>query len=140
MTCKKEECSQNVPFCHLFVRETFRVPEEMLLFPKFFPANIKHRLHIIDNDTGKELNPVLNKPLVSQTFKPNKVGSYVKVSPAVCSLVLIKPNVANSPNCLDYVVTLCMNNIFLVFSNMWNANILNIFFPTAQVNHLFLVP
>lgn len=57
----------------------------MLLFPKFFPANVRHRLHIIDNDTGKELNPVLNKPLVSRLFKPNKVGSYVKVSPAVCS-------------------------------------------------------
>lgn len=71
-------------FIHIFSRETFRVHEQMLLFPKFFPANIKHRLHIIDNDTGQELNPVLNKPLVSQLFKPNKVASFVKVSSDVC--------------------------------------------------------
>lgn len=60
--------------------------EEMLLFPKFFPVSIKHRLHIVDNDTGKELNPVLNKPLVSKPFKPNKVGDFVVIR---CTLELL---------------------------------------------------
>ncbi|XP_035534773.1 androglobin [Morone saxatilis] len=65
----------------LVFREVFLVPKEMLLLPKVYSPIPNCLLHIINNDTGEELDMVLNK-VATHVYKPNKLG-YTFVAEAV---------------------------------------------------------
>ncbi|XP_023262820.1 androglobin [Seriola lalandi dorsalis] len=65
----------------LVFREVFLVPQEMLLVPKVYSPIPNCLLHIINNDTGEELNMVFNK-LATHIYQPNKLG-YTFVAEAV---------------------------------------------------------
>lgn len=53
-------------------REVFLVHKEMLLAPKVYSPFPNSLLHIIDNDTGEELDMVFNKA-ATLVYQPNKV-------------------------------------------------------------------
>ncbi|XP_029352950.1 androglobin [Echeneis naucrates] len=57
----------------LVFREVFVVPKEMLLIPKVYSPIQNCQLYIINNDTGKELEMVFNKP-AAHVYQPNKLG------------------------------------------------------------------
>lgn len=62
-------------FCCMW-REIFLVPKEMLLVPKVYSPIPNCLLHVINNDTGEELDMVFNK-LATHVYQPNKVcGCY----------------------------------------------------------------
>ncbi|XP_038583723.1 androglobin [Micropterus salmoides] len=65
----------------LVFREVFLVPKEMLLVPKVYCPIPNCLLHIVNNDTGKELDMVFNKAAPS-VYQPNKLG-YTFVAEAV---------------------------------------------------------
>ncbi|XP_041814551.1 androglobin isoform X2 [Chelmon rostratus] len=65
----------------LVFREVFMVPEEMLLVPKVYSPIPNCLLHVINNDTGEELDMVFNKP-ATLVYQPNKLG-YTFVAEAV---------------------------------------------------------
>ncbi|XP_070843007.1 androglobin [Chaetodon trifascialis] len=65
----------------LVFREVFLVPEEMLLVPKIYSPIPNCLLHIINNDTGEELDMVFNKA-ATHVYQPNKLG-YTFVAEAV---------------------------------------------------------
>lgn len=52
-------------------REVFFIPTKMVLIPKVC-SPISCLLHIINNDTGEELDMVFNKP-TAQVYEPNEV-------------------------------------------------------------------
>ncbi|KAM8846863.1 androglobin isoform 1-T2 [Synchiropus picturatus] len=57
----------------LIFREVFMIPQQMLLIPKIdfpFPNSL---LHVIDNDTGEELDMHFNK-IPPRVYHPNKFG------------------------------------------------------------------
>ncbi|KAI5094326.1 androglobin isoform X1, partial [Silurus meridionalis] len=56
----------------LLFREVFHVPKAVLLVPKIF-STFRSHLHVIDNDTGKEVPEFLNSVLPF-TYTPNKAG------------------------------------------------------------------
>nr|XP_019953171.1 PREDICTED: androglobin [Paralichthys olivaceus] len=64
----------------LVFREVFLVPKEMLLVPKIY-SPIPSLLHVINNDTGEELDMIFNK-LATHVYQPNKLG-YTFVAEAV---------------------------------------------------------
>uniref|UniRef100_A0A3Q3Q4K9 Globin domain-containing protein n=1 Tax=Monopterus albus TaxID=43700 RepID=A0A3Q3Q4K9_MONAL len=57
----------------LVFREVFLVPKEMMVIAKVYSPFPNCLLHVIDNDTGKELDLVFNK-LVAHIYQPNKLG------------------------------------------------------------------
>ncbi|KAM3603045.1 uncharacterized protein V6R79_015736 [Siganus canaliculatus] len=57
----------------LVFREVFHMPEEMLLLTKVHSPIPNCRLHIINNNTGEELNVVFNK-LALNVYQPNTLG------------------------------------------------------------------
>ncbi|CAJ1078450.1 androglobin isoform X2 [Xyrichtys novacula] len=57
----------------LVFREVFLVSEEMLLVPKVYSPIPNCLLHVINNDTGEELDVVFNK-VAAHVYKPNKLG------------------------------------------------------------------
>ncbi|CAK6961915.1 LOW QUALITY PROTEIN: androglobin [Scomber scombrus] len=57
----------------LVFREVFLVPKEMLLVPKVYSPIPNCLLHVINNDTGEELDMVFNK-VVPHVYQPNKLG------------------------------------------------------------------
>ncbi|KAI3363725.1 hypothetical protein L3Q82_001339 [Scortum barcoo] len=65
----------------LVFREVFLVHKEMLLVPKVYSPIPNCLLHIINNDTGEEVNMVFNK-VAANVYKPNKLG-YTFVAEAV---------------------------------------------------------
>ncbi|XP_039980396.1 androglobin isoform X2 [Xiphias gladius] len=65
----------------LVFREIFLVPKEMLLVPKVYSPIPNCLLHVINNDTGEELDMVFNK-LATHVYQPNKLG-YTFVAEAV---------------------------------------------------------
>ncbi|XP_029984092.1 androglobin [Sphaeramia orbicularis] len=65
----------------LVFREVFLIPEEMLLISKVYSPVPNCLLHVIDNDTEKELNVVFNN-VAPHTYTPNKRG-YTFVAEAV---------------------------------------------------------
>ncbi|XP_071335416.1 androglobin isoform X2 [Trachinotus anak] len=65
----------------LVFREVFLVPQEMLLVPKIYSPIPNCLLHVINNDTGEELDMVFNK-LATHVYQPNKLG-YTFVAEAV---------------------------------------------------------
>ncbi|XP_044233309.1 androglobin isoform X2 [Thunnus albacares] len=65
----------------LVFREVFLVPKEMLLVPKVYSPIPNCLLHVINNDTGEELDMVFNK-VVPHVYQPNKLG-YTFVAEAI---------------------------------------------------------
>ncbi|XP_026196445.1 androglobin [Anabas testudineus] len=65
----------------LVFREVFLVPKEMLLVPKVYSSIPNCLLHVVNNDTGEEVEMVFNKPS-AHVYKPNKLG-YTFVAEAV---------------------------------------------------------
>ncbi|XP_067338872.1 androglobin isoform X2 [Channa argus] len=65
----------------LVFREVFHIPKEMLLLPKVYSPIPNNLLHIINNDTGEELEMIANKP-ADHVYKPNKLG-YTFVAEAI---------------------------------------------------------
>ncbi|XP_059212705.1 androglobin isoform X2 [Centropristis striata] len=65
----------------LVFREVFLVPKEMLLLPKVYSPIPNCLLHVINNDTGEELDMVFNK-VATHVYQPNKLG-YTFVAEAV---------------------------------------------------------
>ncbi|XP_040920516.1 androglobin [Toxotes jaculatrix] len=65
----------------LVFREVFLVPKKMLLVPKVYYPVPNCLLHVINNDTGEELDMVFNK-LSAHVYQPNKLG-YTFVAEAV---------------------------------------------------------
>ncbi|KAM9339252.1 androglobin [Symphorus nematophorus] len=65
----------------LVFREVFLVPEEMLLLPKVYSPIPNCLLHIVNNDTGEELDMIFNKA-ATHVYPPNKLG-YTFVAEAV---------------------------------------------------------
>ncbi|KAG7508708.1 androglobin isoform X2 [Solea senegalensis] len=65
----------------LVFREVFLVPEEMLVVPKVYSPIPNCLLHVINNDTGEELDMVFNK-LVPNVYQPNKLG-YTFIAEAI---------------------------------------------------------
>lgn len=61
-------------------RKVFLVAEEMLLAPKIYSPITNYLLHIINNDTGEELNVLFNKA-APHIYQPNKVDA--KVTPQI---------------------------------------------------------
>lgn len=59
-------------------RKVFLVAEEMLLSPKIYSPITNYLLHIINNDTGEELDIPFNKA-APHIYRPNKVDT--KVTP-----------------------------------------------------------
>lgn len=57
-------------FCYAW-REVFLVDEEMLLAPKIYSSIPNYQLHIINNDTGEELDVLVN------VYQPNKVTANI---------------------------------------------------------------
>ncbi|KAK2856208.1 hypothetical protein Q5P01_004943 [Channa striata] len=57
----------------LIFREVFHIPKEMLLLPKVYSPIPNNLLHIINNDTGEDLEMITNKP-ADRVYKPNKLG------------------------------------------------------------------
>ncbi|XP_032398208.1 androglobin isoform X2 [Etheostoma spectabile] len=65
----------------LVFREVFLVPEEMVLVPKVYSPIPTCLLHVINNDTGEELDMVFNK-VATHVYQPNKLG-YTFVAEAI---------------------------------------------------------
>ncbi|XP_034555079.1 androglobin isoform X2 [Notolabrus celidotus] len=65
----------------LVFREVFLVSEDMLLVPRVYSPISNCLLHVINNDTGEELDMVFNK-VAAHVYKPNKLG-YTFVAEAV---------------------------------------------------------
>ncbi|XP_041661705.1 androglobin [Cheilinus undulatus] len=65
----------------LIFREVFLVSEEMLLVPKIYSPIRNCLLHVINNDTGEELDLVFNK-VPPHIYKPNQLG-YTFVAEAI---------------------------------------------------------
>ncbi|XP_078130170.1 androglobin isoform X2 [Sander vitreus] len=65
----------------LVFREVFLVPEEMVLIPKVYSPIPNCLLHVINNDTGEELDMVFNK-VATHVYQPNKLG-YTFVAEAI---------------------------------------------------------
>ncbi|XP_037606049.1 androglobin isoform X2 [Sebastes umbrosus] len=65
----------------LVFREVFLVPKEMLLVPKVYSPIPNCLLHVINNDTGEELDMVFNK-VAACVYQPNKLG-YTFVAEAI---------------------------------------------------------
>uniref|UniRef100_UPI0037E8966F androglobin n=1 Tax=Semicossyphus pulcher TaxID=241346 RepID=UPI0037E8966F len=65
----------------LVFREVFLVPEGMLLVPKVYSPIPNCLLHVINNDTGEELDMVFNK-VATHVYQPNELG-YTFVAEAV---------------------------------------------------------
>ncbi|XP_078029942.1 androglobin [Epinephelus lanceolatus] len=65
----------------LVFREVFLVPKEMLLVPKVYSPIPNCLLHVINNDTGEELDMIFNK-VATHVYQPNKLG-YTFVAEAV---------------------------------------------------------
>ncbi|KAM9704107.1 androglobin [Menidia menidia] len=57
----------------LVFREVFIIPKEMLLVPKVYFPFPNSLLHVIDNDTGKEMDNLCNK-IAPRIYQPNKFG------------------------------------------------------------------
>ncbi|KAM7395355.1 hypothetical protein PAMA_006897 [Pampus argenteus] len=65
----------------LVFREVFLVPKEMMLIPKVYSPIPNCLLHVINNDTGEELDMIFNK-VVPHVYQPNKLG-YTFVAEAI---------------------------------------------------------
>ncbi|XP_029318550.1 androglobin isoform X2 [Cottoperca gobio] len=65
----------------LVFREVFLVSQKMLLVPKVYSPIPNCLLHVINNDTGEELDMVFNK-VAEHVYQPNKLG-YTFVAEAV---------------------------------------------------------
>ncbi|TDH00464.1 hypothetical protein EPR50_G00188540 [Perca flavescens] len=65
----------------LVFREVFLVPEEMVLVPKVYSPIPNCLLHVINNDTGEELDMVFNK-VATHVYQPNRLG-YTFVAEAI---------------------------------------------------------
>ncbi|XP_005454715.1 androglobin isoform X1 [Oreochromis niloticus] len=65
----------------LVFREIFLVSEEMLVIPKVYSAIPNCLLHVINNDTGEEVNMVFNR-VAPHVYQPNKLG-YTFVAEAI---------------------------------------------------------
>ncbi|XP_069014313.1 androglobin isoform X3 [Embiotoca jacksoni] len=57
----------------LVFREVFKFPKKMLLIPKVYSPVPNHLLHVINNDTGEEVNMVHNE-VAPHIYQPNKLG------------------------------------------------------------------
>ncbi|XP_039873189.1 androglobin isoform X8 [Simochromis diagramma] len=65
----------------LVFREIFLVSEEMLVIPKVYSPLPNCLLHVINNDTGEEVNTVFNR-VAPHVYQPNKLG-YTFVAEAI---------------------------------------------------------
>ncbi|XP_042081827.1 androglobin isoform X7 [Haplochromis burtoni] len=65
----------------LVFREIFLVSEEMLVIPKVYSPIPNCLLHVINNDTGEEVNTVFNR-VAPHVYQPNKLG-YTFVAEAI---------------------------------------------------------
>lgn len=69
----------------------FLVPEEMLLVPKVYSPIPNCLLHIINNDTGEELDTVFNQA-ATHVYQPNKVCGCYTALPFIFIMYLSPPN------------------------------------------------
>nr|XP_004541797.1 androglobin isoform X6 [Maylandia zebra] len=65
----------------LVFREIFLVSEEVLVIPKVYSPIPNCLLHVINNDTGEEVNTVFNR-VAPHVYQPNKLG-YTFVAEAI---------------------------------------------------------
>lgn len=86
-------------FSLFYFREIFFVPEDMLVVPKMYTTIPSCRLHVIDNDTMKEMPHVFLK-VVPHVYPKNKVN--------IWSIKIIGIKVLNSIGIFSYILMFCL--------------------------------